>query len=74
MRIEAIDRIRALDDDRRDLHMEPGDVKTVGDNFGKLACSMGWAKDVDGIVPTGEKSNRAVQVTPDNLVIKPKLK
>lgn len=74
MRIEAIDPIRATDDDGRDLHMEPGDVRTVGDNFGKLACSLGWAKDTEGNVPTGQKSPRPVQVTPDNLVMKPKIK
>jgi len=74
MKIEAIDRIRATDDDGRDLHMEPGDVRTVGPNFGKLACNMGWAKDIDGAVPTGEKSNRSVTVTPNNLVQRPKIK
>lgn len=74
MKIQAIDRIRATDDDGRDVHMEPEDVRTVGPNFGALACQMGWAKDVDGKVPTGAKSTRPVQVTPDNLVVKPKLK
>jgi hypothetical protein len=74
MKIEAIDRIRATDDDGRDLHMEAGDVRTVGPNFGKLACSMGWAKDVDGNVPTGEKTNRPVTVSPTNLVVKSRIK
>lgn len=74
MRIEAIDRIRATDDDGRDLHMEPGDIRTVGDNIGKLACERGWAKDVDGKVETGEKSRDAVTVSPNNLVAEPKLK
>lgn len=75
MRIEAIDPIRATDDPRegetvgRDIIMEPGDIKTVGDNFGNLACASGWAKDVEGNVPTGEKSRDPVTVTPENLVV-----
>lgn len=68
MRIEAIDRIRAQDDDGSDLRMEPGDIKTVGDNFGALACSQGWAKDCDGKVETGEKSRDSVTVQPQNIV------
>ena len=74
MRIEAIDKIRATDDDGSDLRMEPNDIKTVGDNFGNLACSLGWARDVDGNVPTGVKPRRPVVVTPNNLVVKPKIK
>jgi len=68
MRIEAIDKIRAKDDDGRDLHMEPGDIRTVGDNFGALACRMGWAKDVEGKVETGQKSRDPVTVLPQNVV------
>jgi len=74
MRIEAIDPIRATDDDGTPISMEPKDRKTVGPNFGKLACSMGWAKDLDDKVPTGQKSNRPVTVTPNNLVVESKIK
>lgn len=80
MRIEAIDPIRATDDPLegeergRDIIMEPGDIKTVGDNFGALACRMGWARDVDGQVETGEKSREPVTVTPQNLVVENKPK
>lgn len=74
MRIEAIDRIRDTDDDGTDLRMEPGDIKTVGDKIGKLACDMGWAKDVEGKVPTGEKRTGPVTVTPEKLIVEPTVK
>lgn len=69
IRIEAIDKIRATDDDGRDLHMEPGDIRTVGANIGALACASGWAKDADGVIPTGEKSRDSVMVSAQNVVI-----
>lgn len=68
MRIEAIDRIRATDDDGSAVHMEPSDVKTVGENFGKLACELGWARDVEGKVPTGERRSGPVTITPQNVI------
>jgi len=68
MQIEAIDPIRATDDDGRDIVMQPGDRLTVGENFGKLACEMGWAQDVAGQVPTGEKRTGAVEVSPQNVI------
>lgn len=71
MRIEAIDPIRMTDDDGTDLRMEPGDIKTVGENAGRLACTQGWAKDLDGNVATGEKSREAVTVGPQNVVVDP---
>lgn len=74
MRIEAIDRIRATDDDGSAISMESNDVKTVGPNFGALACRMGWAKDVDGNIPTGEKSRDPVVVTAQNVVVEPRVK
>lgn len=69
MRIEAIHKITATDDDGSPIGMAPGDIKTVGENFGKLACTMGWARDVEGNVPTGEPSTRRVLVTPQNQII-----
>lgn len=69
MRIEAIDPIKATDDDGTVLYLLPGDIKSVGDNFGKLACSLGWARDMDGVVETGQKSTRRVTVTPQNIVV-----
>jgi len=74
MRIEAIDPIRATDDDGRNLILEAGDVVTVGPNFGALACAQGWARDVDGVVATGEKSTKPVTVTAQNVVVPQRVK
>jgi hypothetical protein len=41
-----------------------GDVITVSDSFGALLCGRGWAKDVDGNVPTGERIVRGATVRP----------
>lgn len=41
-----------------------GDVITVPDRFGALLCSRGWAKDVDGKVPSAERKPGAVRVAP----------
>lgn len=71
MRIEAIDPIRDTDDDGTDIRMETGDIKTVGPKLGRLACSMGWARDVDGNVPTGQKRTGPVTVTPEKLISEP---
>jgi hypothetical protein len=68
MRITAIDPIRATDDDGRELHLEPGDTLTVGENFGRLACQLGWASDADGVVETGPRRTGPVRVTPENLI------
>lgn len=32
-----------------------GDTITVPDEVGAYWCGLGWAKDVDGKVPTGER-------------------
>lgn len=32
-----------------------GDTLTVPDELGQKWCRLGWAKDLDGIVPTGER-------------------
>lgn len=42
---------------------EPGDIVTIPDDLGKNWCSYGWAKDVDGVVPTGERDSRPKTVT-----------
>lgn len=69
MRIECLDRIRATDDDGAPVKGEPKDQLTVGPNFGALACRMGWAKDLEGKVATGEKSTKPVTVSPANVII-----
>jgi hypothetical protein len=42
------------DTDRHYLH-ERGDVITVPDALGAKWCMLGWARDVAGNVPTGER-------------------
>ena len=32
-----------------------GDIVTVPDEVGKTWCRRGWAKDTEGVVPTGER-------------------
>lgn len=47
---------------------ESGDVRSVDDALGDYFCRMGWAKDVDGNVPTGERivsKNTALEVPPN---------
>lgn len=73
MRIEAIDPIRDTDDDGTFLRLEPGDIKTVGPQFGKYACQMGWARDIEGKVPTGERRTGPVTVTPDKVIVEPEI-
>ena len=53
---------------------EQGDVITVSDTLGALLCSRGWAKDVDGNVPTAERKPGAVRVQPRGVRHTPKVK
>ena len=48
---------------RHYLH-EAGDVITVPDSLGKTWCKHGWAKDVDGNVPTGERKVVGAELKP----------
>lgn len=66
MQVKAIDSIRDYYDGR-DIILEPGDVLTVPDVWGAMACQNGWAEDVAGQVPTGEKSRDPVTVEPQNI-------
>lgn len=43
-----------------------GEVRMVDEQTGALFCGRGWAKDLDGKVPTGERSTTPVGVAPDN--------
>lgn len=52
------------DDDGSDLHLEPGEVRDVGAEAGRLACKMGWATDLDGVVSTGERESGPVALQP----------
>ena len=49
IQIEAIGRIRDV------VQMEPGDKLTVADELATYLCAHGWAKAVNGEVPTGER-------------------
>jgi hypothetical protein len=50
MKIEALESIKA---DGYILDAE--DVKTVPDEVGAKWCALGWARDMAGEVPTGER-------------------
>lgn len=57
MRVEILeDRLSDTDPDtdRHYLH-EKGDVITVPDPLGAKWCKHGWAKDLGGATPTGER-------------------
>lgn len=41
-----------------------GDVITVPDAYGARLCSLGWAKDTEDKVPTGERKPGAEQLAP----------
>lgn len=36
-------------------HMQPGEVRVVDDDFGRFVCANGWARDLEGLEPTGER-------------------
>lgn len=50
MRIEALESIKS-----GPYVLDEGDRKSVPDEIGQRWCALGWAKDVDGVVPTGER-------------------
>lgn len=38
-------------------HMRHGETREVDDHDGAFFCANGWAKDVDGSIPTGERGS-----------------
>ena len=62
MKIEILEKIMH----ERDL-FEQGDIRTVPDEIGEYFCSCGWAKDIDGSTPTGNRSTTEVRVVPGNV-------
>jgi hypothetical protein len=48
-----------------------GDVVTVSDAYGQKLCALGWAKDVDGVVPTGERRPGAQTLEVHKTVVQP---
>lgn len=43
---------------------KPGEVLIVNTEFGRYACTMGWAKDLDGKVETGKPKLNEVVLAP----------
>lgn len=57
MRVEILEK-RISDQDPETGHQyvaQQGDVLTVPDAVGNRWCHYGWAKDVDGVITTGER-------------------
>ena len=46
---------------------DKGDVATVKDSLGVYFCSLGWAKDTEGNVATGQRRTDHVTIAPDNV-------
>ena len=69
MRVEITeDRLSDTDPETgRHYLQREGDALTVPDALGTTWCSHGWAKDVDGNVPTGERKVVGVDLKPDNV-------
>jgi hypothetical protein len=60
MKIEALESIKS-----DGYVLDAGDVKqNVPDPIGACWCAAGWAKDVDGIVATGERKVLKVELEP----------
>jgi len=57
MRVEITEERLKDTDATTDQHyvLTKGDIVTVPDECGQRWCSYGWAKDTEGVVPTGER-------------------
>lgn len=69
MRVEITEeRLSDLDEETGKHYLqERDDVITVPDSVGQKWCDHGWAKDVDGVYPTGERSIHPVEIAPDKV-------
>lgn len=63
MRVEALTRFKH----GRET-WEHGDIRTVADDLGTYFCDCGWAKDLDGNIPTGSPGPTDVILTPASVV------
>ena len=43
-----------------------GETFTVADALGIHFCSSGWAKDLEGLIPTGKRNTSDITVYPKN--------
>ena len=62
MKVEFLDEFRS---GGRLFH--EGDTLTVEDAFGARMCKNGFAKDVEGKVPTGEQPSAPVRIKPEDV-------
>lgn len=67
MKVEILEeRLKSADPETgRHYDLEEGDRVTVSDTCGEHWCDQGWAKDVAGEVPTGERVVRGARVEAD---------
>lgn len=69
MKVEILEE-RLRSKDRETGHhyvLERGDRVTVSDATGRKWCAAGWAKDLSGECPTGERVVRGAVVAPANV-------
>ena len=64
MKIEALETIKS-----GGYLLEAEDVKTVPDELGARWCALGWARDVAGVVPTGERQVIDARLSVDSGVL-----
>lgn len=64
-------RVEVTEDILRDkgYNQVKGDIITVPDEIGQAWCAHGWAKDTEGVVPTGERVVQGVIVRPHDTVM-----
>lgn len=64
MKIEALEPIKS-----HGRVQETGDIVTVPDDIGAAWCAAGWARDMDGVVSTGERITLDARLTAHSGVI-----
>lgn len=71
MRVEVLeDRLKDTDATTgQHYNLVKGDVITVPDAYGARLCGFGWVRDVDGVVPTGERIPGAEVLAPKRMKI-----
>ena len=68
MRVKVLeDELKVKDRDTGRLYVQAeGDVITVPDALGRAWCERGWAEDVEGDCPTGERKPGAARIAPES--------
>jgi len=62
MKIEPLEMFR-----HKDQIFHKGEVRVVPDEEGEMFCGLGWAKDVDNKIATGERKPGASELNIDSL-------